>query len=343
MTIDGLRYVLLSACAVYLHFLYAILWVPHLAFAIAKMRSGSPIGWVRLAGAGAILGLCVAPLLPQLLLAYGASGSLGVFRPRLLALFQEFAPVFLPVSILGGALACAARFADFRFARPSLPPAVITLLGYWAVSAPLALFVISYLIPSKLFIPRYWSSAAPGLALLIAWAIRGFEPGRARMAVTLAIAGCALLVNGGARLTVRHSAENWRDAVAAVRATASPQTPVLFRSAFIEAASPRFFSDPANRGILLSPLSYYPPAGRIIVLPYRADPPAIVDLESVVLDQIESNASFLLISSDEETGFRAWLEGRLHPAGFRSRPLGDFGAVSVDIFERAVPLGRPDP
>src|SRR5437762_5411023 len=182
------------------------------------------------------------------------------------------------------------------------------LLVCWASVAPLMLFLISYLTISRLFIPRYWSCAAPGLALLIAWTVLGFEPARARTVVTLAIAGCAFLINVGAGFKARHTPENWRGAMAAVRAAAGPQTPVLFRSAFIEADDPRFFSDPANLGILLAPLSRYPAAGSVIPLPYHAGPRAVADLEKLVRDQLESSPSFLLVSSDDETGFRTWLE-----------------------------------
>jgi hypothetical protein len=206
---------------------------------------------------------------------------------------------------------------------------------FGAATAPLVLFLVSRITPANVFQTRYFSSAAPGIALLTAWAIRGFEPRYARILLTLSIAFCALLLEGGVKLKVRHDNENWRDAIAAAGAAAG-NMPILVRNGFYEAADPKDYTDPYNARLVLTPLVAYPLTGRIIRLPNRASKQALSDLDAAI-PLLGGREKFLLVSSWDETKYLNRLEGRLYIAGFRSRSLGDFGTLSVHIFERLAP------
>ncbi len=329
---SGILYTLLSAFTVYFHFLFAIMWGVHAVYAFARMRVSTPVSFGKFAAAAVATGVCVAPLLPQLFLAKAA--PVGALRPRFLLLFQWFAPEFLPIAILAGSLLGALLFRDFAYRPITVRQADLWLMVCWATLAPLLLFAVSYVVSTKVFLPRYWSSAAAGLALLIAWAVRGFEPARARILIVLAIAGCTLLIDGGVRLRVRHNSENWRDAMAAERAYAAPDTPVLVRSGFVEAANPSFFRNPKNADINMAALIRYPAAGRVIPLAYFPDEPTLRELDKLVSEQLLQRDRFVLVSFADEGGFQSWLEGRLYTEAYHSRSLGDFGTVSVVAFER---------
>lgn len=331
---DGSLFAILSALTVYCHFLFGTMAIVSLLYAVFRIRFGSPVTWYHLAVVTVVLILCVAPLTPQLLVASTVRSIWSSHpAPSLSDLFENVAPPFLAVSVLSGALACAVLLPGFRYFRAATRSGDLILMLLGAGTAPLLLFFVSRITGLNIFQTRYFSSAAPGIALLTAWAIRGFEPRRARIVLTFAIAFSALLVQGGVQLKVRHDRENWRDAIAAARA-ASGNMPILVRSGFDEAPDPKSYSGPSKARLVLTPLVAYPLTGRVIRLPNRASPQAFRDLDAAIPEVLGKGGGFLLVSSWDETAYLNWLEGRLYTAGFRSRSLGDFGALSVHVFER---------
>jgi hypothetical protein len=334
----GILYALLSAMTVYFHFLFALMWVPHLLYALSRMRGGSPVTAPQLASISLLTSALVGPMVPQLLALRGS--PLGTYRPPFLALFQKIAPEYLAVAILTGALVSILWLRTVSYSPSVIRQSDRWFILSWALFPQLFLFAVSWVFPTKVFIPRYWSSAAPGLGFLIAWVIRDIEPARARASITLAMAASAFILDGGVGLKVRHNSENWRDAMAAVRATAATDTPVLLRSGFIEGGDRKFFLDPRNAAINLIPLTRYPGAGLIIPLGYSPDEPTLRDLDTTIRTRLLETQRFLLVSKVEQSGFGEWLEGRLYSAGFKSRSLGDFGTVSVMAFERGPSISK---
>jgi hypothetical protein len=128
--------------------------------------------------------------------------------------------------------------------------------------------------------------------------------------------------------------------MAAVRATAAADTPVLVRSGFIEGGDRKFFLDPRNAAINLIPLTRYAGAGLVIPLGYLPDEPTLRDLDTTIRTQLIESQRFLLVSKVEQSGFVEWLEGRLYSTGFKARSLGDFGTVSVTAFEHRTSITK---
>ena len=127
--------------------------------------------------------------------------------------------------------------------------------------------------------------------------------------------------------------------------TQTEPIPVLIRSGFIESTDPVQFSDPARTDFMLAPLIAYPISARTIPLPYLADENALGRLSRLVDRELCLIPKFLLVSSSGEDHYRLWLEGRLHPASYTARQIGNFGTVSVHLFERKSGLTsvRKDP
>jgi len=255
------------------------------------------------------------------------------------------APEFLYGFLITGFLALILLCKNVRFTIPGKFSPEIWLLVLWTMVPPFLLFLVSYLTPTKVFLLRYVAVSLPGMALLLAWVIRQFQPAPARITLVLALALGALLERGG-RPKIQHSSENWRSSLVTVRGmTQTEPIPVLIRSGFIESTDPVQFSDPARTDFMLAPLIAYPISARTIPLPYLADENALGRLSRLVDRELCLIPKFLLVSSSGEDHYRLWLEGRLHPASYTARQIGNFGTVSVHLFERKSGLTsvRKDP
>ena len=108
--------------------------------------------------------------------------------------------------------------------------------------------------------------------------------------------------------------------------------PVLVASGFIEATDPTTLDNPKLREVLFSPLTIYPPAGKVVPLPYRLDKQSITYLERVLPAALENQNRFLFVGRWQGVTFEPWLRGRLADRGFRSRSLGNFGNIGVYLF-----------
>ena len=175
----------------------------------------------------------------------------------------------------------------------------------------------------------------PGIALLIAWVIRGVRPLQARTVLVLALAAGAIIDRGGRLWNLPHSNESWREGLAAVNELTKAQPmPILMRSGFIESTDPATFADPAKAELILAPLTAYPVAAPVIPLPYRATDEAFKRLESIVKETLLQRRKFVLVSSGGEEHYRMWLKGRLYAESFTCREIGNFGAITVSLFEK---------
>jgi hypothetical protein len=246
------------------------------------------------------------------------------------------APPPIVLGLLTGLLAARLCFGTFRLRPPALSRDTLVLLASWAVVPIVLPFAISVLTPNKVFIGRYLLAAYPGMALLGAWVIRGIAPRSARSLVLFLIATFSLAAYGGmTRLWPNHGSQDWRGAMAAVRSiTGDTQVPVLMQSPFIESMDERQFSDPGHRGLLLSPISFYPCGGNVIPFPNKVNDRTLRYLGEVISATLEPSGRFILVTSEGKTGLREWLAERLESRGFTVRPRGDFGEVSVTLFEQ---------
>ena len=334
--IDAIGYSVFAALTVYFHFLFSVMFVVHAAYVLLRtLQRKRPRPAVLVSSAVLILILLI-PLVPSFLRTFSVRGSFNfVEKPRMASIVLDSVPAFLDGFLVAGIFAVILLFANMKFSRSKVLQPEVWLLLMWAVASPLALFLISYLSPVSVFLPRYFSVALPGLALALAWVISGFQPASARTILTLVLVAGAIADRGGSLRNLPHGNENWREAMAAVRrVTGGDAIPVLVRSEFIESASPAMFNNPGQAEFLLAPQIMYPPAGVIIPLSRLADDRAFERLESIVDQILLRGNQFVLVGATRDSSYRLWLQGRLQSSSFSNHKLGNFGSVSVDLFER---------
>src|ERR1019366_1453423 len=93
-----------------------------------------------------------------------------------------------------------------------------------------------------------------------------------------------------------HGGEDWAGAMRVVRSFAgNSDMPVLMASGFVEATDPSALDDPKIREVLFAPLTMYPPAGRIVPLPFRLNRQSIAYLERVLPAALENQTRFLFV------------------------------------------------
>jgi hypothetical protein len=210
------------------------------------------------------------------------------------------------------------------------------LAAGWAIVPPLACFAVSVLTHVEIFVPRYYIGCQPGLALLVGWLIRSCATNAGQRLVAAAMVIGALAGFG----SFHHDSENWSEAMRTVRSVVGrAPVPVLVASGFVEASDPRALDDPKLREVLFAPLEIYPPAGKVVRLPYRLNEESIQYLERILPAALDRQDRFLFVGRFEGRSFEPWLSGWLAARGFQSKSLGNFGTVSVYLF--STPEPRP--
>jgi len=334
--VDALFYAIFAALTLYFHFLFGVMFAVHGAYIVLRVLQRKPPRFLAVVLSVGVILLLLIPLIPSFTRTLSARGSFTfVDKPRMESLILESVPVFLYGFLIAGLMTAVLLFENTRFSRPKILPPEVWLILMWAAAAPSALFFYSMLSPVSLFLPRYFSVALPGLALTVAWLISLFQPRPARLLITLVLVAGALINRGGPLRNPPHKNEDWRGAMAAVRKiTEGKSLPVLTRSDFIESADPAKFADPQQAEFLMAPQFVYPPGGNIIPLPVRADDRAFKRLETIVEQILLKGDQFILVSVKDDGTYRVWLKGRLQSSSFSIRDLGNFGRISVDLFER---------
>jgi 4-amino-4-deoxy-L-arabinose transferase-like glycosyltransferase len=335
-------YVLLTALTIYVHPLFALALAGHAVYALYRMRDLRAVKPTYLFAAWMATGLLLLPLIPQLLAMYRTRGSHALLgAPNLSQFLAALVPPVLAAPLILGLVIdwlSSPRRPWERARNIVAPRESVILAASWALVPLGIIYLFSVFTQGDLFLPRYYVSAAPGLALLLGWWIRAALTAPARAFAASAVIVCAILAFG----QVQHGKEDWRGAMARVRElTAGSDTPVLMASGFLEAADLDALSKPGWREVLFAPLMLYPAGGKVIGLPHRLDEKSVPYLESIVADDLLYRTRFVLVCEwQQNVTYALWLRGRLAPLGFRSESQGNFGAVGVLLFRRDARAGQ---
>jgi hypothetical protein len=237
-----------------------------------------------------------------------------------------------------GTFAARLVWPGLRLRAVSLTQSQIVLLGTWAVSPPLALFLLARVTHSGVFLPRYYLPASAGFAILAALAFRAIEPVKARITVVAVVAFLTILAYGGVKnLWISHGDDDWKSAMRTVSfiSVTEPNMPVLFHTGFVEADDYNWLADPERRSLLLAPLSIYPSPGNAIPVPYTFNLKSQEYTEAVLSPLLLQSDRFLFVTKGPDSRlFESWLQDKFQRQGFSHLSLGDFGAVSVFLFKR---------
>ncbi|MEK7409376.1 MAG: hypothetical protein AAB225_30290, partial [Acidobacteriota bacterium] len=334
-------YGLLAALTVHFHFLLAYNFLVHFLYVAWRAARGTPATLKQFALVAVAVTALLGPLATHLAVLLGEREKLSfAHAPLALDLVNSLLPppVLIPICIGGLAVMLVSR--AFAWEPVPAPTPSFVLVALSALVPAVLLFTVSAVSPTKVFVPRYLLAAAPGMALLVGYAIRCVRPAWARWPIAgLALAVSTAGISGFSPWPVHHR-EDWRGALRTIAAlTRENPAPVVVYSGLVEAADPRRLSDPRHREYILAPLAAYPlPAPDIIPLPYRCNAlsTAFFDLSS--FRSLRAVSRFLLVlrlgTDHDGAAWLSYIGSRMAKRGFKAALIGEFGLVSVWQFER---------
>ena len=225
---DWRLYALVGALAVYAHLLAGLAVAAQLA-SLAIVRRG--IDMRRAAEAGAILGVLAVPLGASLLLNWQGAQIDWVAAPRAQSLpgllrWLAGSDWVLAIFIVGGLLACARAYEEWRERRDPVRMWGYVLLAALVAVPPLAAFAISFAKPVYLY--RYFLFALPALVVLVAAGLTRLRRAWLVAAVALAATGLSTRTTAECTPACVIGDDDWRAATAHVEAQARPGDGILF-------------------------------------------------------------------------------------------------------------------
>ena len=325
----GVGYAVVVALVIYTHCLLATALAVLGLWAFSRVRRERRVPVQGLLAAWLAAGILVIPLVSQVLRFYqGRATHSFAAVPTFRDMLGTLAPPVLVASVAAGFLLAWLISPQLKCGSGVSKRTVLLAAG-WAIGPPLVCFAVSVSTHIEIFVPRYYIGCEPGLALLVGWLIRSCATNAGQRIVAAAMVIGALLGFG----SFHHDSENWSDAMRTVRSVAGrAPVPVLVASGFVEASDPRALDDLKLRDVLFGPLEMYPPAGKVVRLPYRLNEESIQYLEHILPAALDHQDRFLFVGRFEGKSFEPWLSGWLAARGFQSRSLGNFGTVSVQLF-----------
>ncbi|MGA7414947.1 MAG: glycosyltransferase family 39 protein [Bryobacteraceae bacterium] len=208
-------------------------------------------------------------------------------------------------------------------------------LSWWLV-APVAIFAFSWITGNSIFVARYYSEAAPGVAFAAAGLSAPFLPAGWWKPVAIAFGiGVLFFVGDWTEAWPTHSPSRWREASQAIAAAgAQSETPVIWPSPFVEAQSPLWHPNYPMPDFLSCHLLRYPFPGKKYLFPFLSSP----DAERFAAELMESKLApsrrfFLYGGASTVRYWRNWFACQPKLAGWSHRPLGKFGDVQAIVFE----------
>jgi hypothetical protein len=328
--------------------LAALIWRVHLLFwpfyivialyaAVRLLRHDSRPGWFPALGVLALLGLALVPvLLDALNLLRHATAHVIVALPtfRDLRISLKFGIIL----ICGAGAFVLSRLFRWPRVRVSSSISSCVLIAAWWLIQPLALFAVSRLTGSSMFVNRYLYVGLPGAALAATLAAAHFIPA-ARwkpLAVVFGVGVLALLGQWRDPWPMHHGSD-WRRAAHTVDqwAEEDPSLPVLCPSPFVEAQPPIWQPAYPLPGFLYCHLPVYPFRGHQYLLPFEDSPEAERYVTSLAEGPIPASGRFLIYGGSLSARYwRNWFSMRPEFAGWHRENLGRFGDVVVELFER---------
>jgi hypothetical protein len=325
-----------AAAIPYFHLLFATVYLVFFAYGVYRWRTERKIKIKQTALAALAIAILLAPLFWYSFFVHraGSAASSWADSPDALVLVSSFMPDVLGSAILLGALAASFAWGRTGMAPLQIPRSSMFLLMSWLVLPVLATFLISRSTPFKIFVPRYFLYSFAAGALIVGCGIRTLMPPRARVVIAIFISVFSIIGYAGYHLNVSPHHEDWRSAAKLVRDLGlSPTTPVLIRVGLIETAKIPSSLSLDSDSPLLSPLSKYPIAGRIVLIPCRFDAESEHYMQEVSSQILANNDTFVVVvRKDEES--TAWMQGWFLAQGFEASQVGHAEGVPVFLYRR---------
>jgi len=329
-----------AICAALLWRIHLVFWPFYAVFAIYALARLAPrrthVPWKTAGAVFAAVGIALVPVAREALAINRHAAAHVVAPPPSLQGLADS----LKLSIVMSCCAIAAFVSRWRSwpmtSRLPSPPSLTLILAWW-ICPPLALFAFSHISGTSVFVSRYLTLALPGVALAATAGAAAFVPPMHWRKLTIAMA--LLVLAFGGRWTrpvpLQHGSD-WRGAAVALSREATPDTPVICPSPFVEAKSPVWRPDYPLASFLYSNLLVYPIRGRELPFPYETSPEAESYAVAVSAALLVPARRFFLYGGKGAVDFwRNWLRARPELAAWRERSLGSFGEVAALEFEPA--------
>jgi hypothetical protein len=326
----------------------AVLWRVHLLFwpfyivlalyaLIRLLRHETRNGWFPTLVIFALLGSALIPVfLDALHLFRQATAHVIVALPT----FRDLR-VSLKLGLIlicgMGAFVLSRWYRWPRVSARAVTSSVALITAWWLIQA-LALFAVSRITGSSMFVARYLYIGLPGAVLAATLAASYFIPAERWKPLTAVFGvGAFLLVGQWTQLWPMHHGSDWRLAAHTIDqwAAGDPDLPVLCPSPFVEARPPVWQPTYALPGFLYSHLPVYPFRGKQYLLPFDDSPEAERYVTSLAEGPIPASGRFLIYGGSGSVRYwRNWFSVRPEFSAWHRERLGPFGDVVVELFER---------
>jgi hypothetical protein len=335
---DAALFVISAALVWRVHLLFWPFYMVLALYALVRlMRHETRRGWFPTLLIFALLGVALLPvMLDALHLFRQATAHVIVALPtfRDLRISLKFGLILI---CGGGGFVLGRLFRWPRVRAFSVDSGLVLIAAWWLIQ-PLALFAVSRVTGSSMFVARYLYIGLPGAALVATLAAAHFIPAARWKQLTLAFAvGVLLLLGQWSQLWPMHHGSDWRLAARTIDQWASdnPDTPVLCPSPFIEARPPVWQPSYALPGFLYCHLPVYPFRGKPYLLPFDDSPEAERYVTGLAEGPIPASGRFLIYGGSGSVRYwRNWFSVRPEFSGWHRERLGNFGDVVVELFER---------
>jgi mannosyltransferase len=339
----GVGYAVTAALTVYFHQLFGLALVVHVLLALWLYRQAdlraSPKQIL-----GALVGVAViaAGEIPNLYATFvGRERMVHAATPPIEYLAYLWAVPMFVVALIPVILLIRSHRLDAVYRAPEGSPLSRVLLVTWAVFPPLVLFIVSRTGETQVFLPRYYLSCQPALAIILGAVLRGFEPRAVRRIAFVSVTAVALLLHSRSH----HGLEDWRGVAQSVNALVDENTPVLVDAGFVEASYETWARLPASddrHRFLLAPVAYYPLHGQVELLPYALNEGTRSYMEESVIPKLMAVERFVAVGRGRRPRWwRGWLDGRFASAGYRAQPLHDGQYLEATLFVRDPAASAP--
>jgi hypothetical protein len=343
---DAVLFIVLAALLWRVHLLF---WPFYIVLALyAAVRLVRPEtgydrrGWAPLIAIFALVGVALIPVLLDALNQFRhATAHVIVALPTLRDL--RISLKFGVILICGlGAFVLGRLLRWPRVPTFSFNSSLVAIAAWWLLQ-PLALFAVSRVTGSSMFVTRYLYLGLPGAALAATLAAAYFIPSNRWKPLSLVFAAGVLVMLGQwSQLWPMHHGSDWRLAAHTIDQWAKndPSMPVLCPSPFIEARPPVWQPSYALPGFLYSHLPVYPFRGKPYLLPFEDSPEAKRYVESLADGPIATSGRFLIYGGSGSVRYwRNWFSIQPEFSAWHRERLGPFGDVVVELFEK--PAARP--
>jgi hypothetical protein len=335
---DAALFIIFAALVWRAHLLFWPFYIVLVLYALIRLlRHETRNGWFPTLVIFALLGFALLPVfLDAVHLFREATAHVIVALPT----FRDLR-VSLKLGLIlicgGGAFVLSRLFRWPRDRAFSVDGNLVLIAAWWLIQA-LALFAVSRITGSSMFVARYLYIGLPGAVLAATLAASYFIPAERWKPLTVAFGvGVLLLLGQWTKLWPTHHGSDWRLAAHTIDqwTAGHPDTPVLCPSPFVEARPPVWKPSYALPGFLYCHLPVYPFRGKPYLLPFDDSPEAERYVTSLAEGPIPASGRFLIYGGSGSVRYwRNWFSVRPQFSAWHRERLGPFGDVVVELFER---------